>query len=200
MDIPAHEMTPRVRDAILSLLTEVDSLRRDLEATQRRLLEVEKLADLDPLSPIANRRAFVRELSRTLSYVERYNVPASVLFFDVNGLKAINDTHGHGAGDAVLIHISEILRTSIRGSDVAGRLGGDEYAVILTHTDEAQATEKAQQLARRIAEVPVVHNAISLTALVAFGVYTFGPGENPTTILERADARMYAHKRASREG
>lgn len=183
----------------MSLLSEVESLRQDLEATQRRLLEVEKLADLDTLSPIPNRRAFVRELSRTLSYVERYNVPASVLFFDVNGLKAINDAHGHGAGDAVLIHVADVLRASIRGSDVAGRLGGDEYAVILTHTDEQQAKDKAQQLAQRIADMPVHHNDIALPAGVAFGVYTFGPGESPTAILERADARMYANKRAARE-
>jgi diguanylate cyclase (GGDEF)-like protein len=198
MGIPAHELTPRVRDAIMRLLSEVDAMRRELEGTQKRLMELEKLADLDTLSPIANRRAFVRAMSQAMSHVERYNEPASVLFFDVNGLKQINDSYGHAAGDAALVHVAETLRANVRASDVVGRLGGDEFAIILTRADEGVADIKAAQLAAQVAERPVRHNEFEFPVTTAVGVYSFGPGENPTQILERADKKMYADKRAAK--
>lgn len=196
LGIPPEEMTVRVREALLTLLAEVEELRRDLDRSQSRIMELEKLADTDSLTPIANRRAFVRELTRVMSYAERYAVPTSILFFDVNGLKIINDTLGHAAGDAVLVHVAETLRVNIRASDVVGRLGGDEYAVILTHADEPQATVKAEDLTQRISQFPVRFEQHSIMVSTAVGVYTFGPGENPTDVLSRADKAMYSRKRA----
>jgi Diguanylate cyclase, GGDEF domain len=126
LGLPAHELTPKVRSALGHLIDEVADLRHELLTTQRRLLELERLADEDALAPISNRRAFLRDLARTIKYVERYGAACSLLYFDVNGLKSINDTHGHAAGDAALIHVADILRSNTRTSDVVGRLGGDE--------------------------------------------------------------------------
>jgi diguanylate cyclase (GGDEF)-like protein len=196
LGIPAQELTPRVRDAFVKLLREVEMLRGDLDRARAQLEEMERLADTDTLSPIANRRAFVRELTRIMSYATRYKVPTSLLFFDLNGLKQINDTHGHAAGDAVLIHVAGIFQDNIRGSDVVGRLGGDEFAVILSHATEDQAQAKAKQLIDALAESVVIHDGKSIKISSAVGVYTFGPGETPAMVLERADIAMYEHKRS----
>ena len=91
MGIPEAEFTPKVRAAIMALMEEVDRLRRELQQTPARIAYLEQLADEDSLPPIANRRAFVRELSRMMSFAERYDTPASVIYFDVNDLKVIND-------------------------------------------------------------------------------------------------------------
>jgi diguanylate cyclase (GGDEF)-like protein len=200
LGIPAQELTPRVRDAFVKLLREVEMLRGDLDRARAQLEEMERLADTDTLSPIANRRAFVRELTRIMSYATRYKVPTSLLFFDLNGLKQINDTHGHAAGDAVLIHVAGVFQDNIRGSDVVGRLGGDEFAVILSHATEDQAQTKAKQLIDALAISTVEHDGKKLKISSAVGVYTFGPGETPAMVLERADIAMYEHKRSLQAG
>ena len=91
LGIPEGEFTPRVRDAIMGLMGEVDTLRRELTQTRARLEEVEKTADQDGMLPLLNRRAFVRELTRYIAFTGRYNTPASLIYFDLNHLKKIND-------------------------------------------------------------------------------------------------------------
>jgi diguanylate cyclase (GGDEF)-like protein len=199
MGIPVAELTTKVRDVLMGLMQEVESLRRELDRTKEKLTEVERVADTDTLSPIANRRAFVRELSRVMSYAERYNIETSLLFFDVDGLKAVNDEHGHAAGDAVLMHIADAISANIRTSDVVGRLGGDEFAVILSHANEVQARQKADLLQSRICETPVLFQGKSISTAASVGVYTFGPGETPTNVLAAADKQMYLQKQARRE-
>jgi diguanylate cyclase (GGDEF)-like protein len=199
MGIPVAELTTRVRDVLMTLMQEVESLRRELDRTKEKLSEVERVADTDTLSPIANRRAFVRELSRVMSYAERYNIETSLLFFDVDGLKAVNDSHGHAAGDAVLMHVADALRANIRTSDIVGRLGGDEFAVILSHANEAQALQKADLLQSRIRDVAVQFEGQNINTAASVGVYTFGPGETPTNVIAAADKIMYKQKQARRE-
>jgi diguanylate cyclase (GGDEF)-like protein len=198
MGIPVAELTPRVRDVLMTLMQEVEALRRELNHTKEKLTEVERVADTDTLSPIANRRAFVRELSRVMSYAERYNIETSLLFFDVDGLKDVNDTHGHAAGDAVLMHVADALRANIRTSDYVGRLGGDEFAVILSHANEEQAMQKADLLQSRICDVAVPFEGKELRTAASVGVYTFGPGETPTNVIAAADKIMYQQKQIRR--
>lgn len=198
LDIPPEELTPRVRQAIMRLLQEVDLLRREVDETRHRLTDMERLADTDSLTPIANRRAFVRELSRVISYAERYNVPASLVFFDVNDMKKINDQLGHSAGDAVLLHVANSLVANVRESDTVGRLGGDEFAVLLSHANEEAALAKGAQLAGLITETPLRFRNADLRIDVAYGAYTFQAGEKPTDIIDQADRRMYANKRGTK--
>ncbi len=192
--IPETELTPKVQAAIEKLMSEVERLRTSLDMAHERVAYLERLADEDTLIPIYNRRAFVRELSRIVSYAERYGTPSSVLYFDINDMKAINDRLGHAAGDAVLRHVAETLIANLRESDVVGRLGGDEFGVILTHADQALAQEKAAALAAAIENMPYGWNGHSLELSVAFGPYTFSGGENAGEALDRADQAMYAHK------
>lgn len=196
MGIPPAEMTAKVRDAIMTLMQEVERTRHELDIAQRRITELEKLADQDGLVHLANRRAFVRELSRMISFSARYDVPTSIAYFDVNDLKGINDSRGHAAGDAALLHVAGLLQNNTRESDIIGRLGGDEFAVILPNTTDETARSKAASLARIIEDTPMVWGDRKLRITVAHGAYSFQPGESADDALAEADRQMYVHKRS----
>lgn len=198
LGIPPAEFTPHVREAIERLIAEVEHMRRELDQQRKRIAFLERLADQDPLAPIANRRAFVRELSRMLSYAERYGATASVIYFDLDGLKEINDSHGHAAGDAALIKVVRIMSEHVRESDLVGRLGGDEFGIILAQADQAHATEKARSLCAVIGSDPLLFEGSRIALSLAFGVYVIKGGEEPGAALAEADKEMYARKHASR--
>lgn len=193
--IPEQEMTPKVREAIAGLMAEVESLRQELQDARRRAGEMEKLADQDPLTPVSNRRAFVRDLTRMISYAERYGVTTSLIFFDINGMKQINDVHGHQAGDAALTNVAEALNAHTRDSDVVGRLGGDEFAVVLAQLDETAAMAKAEELAEAIRARPIDVDGVKVPIEIAYGVFPFRAGEDASSTLAEADRRMYERKR-----
>lgn len=199
LGIPSAELTPKVRDAIMRLMQEVESLRQDLQESQQRIAYLEQLADQDSLAPIANRRAFVRELSRIMAFSERYNSPSSIIYFDVNGLKPINDTYGHPAGDAALMLVADQLVENIRESDVVGRLGGDEFGVILSQADEATAEEKARSLALQIGNRPLEWNGTKIPIRVSYGTYTFRGGDTAGDALAAADRAMYLDKKTHKQ-
>ncbi len=192
--IPAAERTPRVRRALDRLEAEVQGLRRELERARKRIADLEDLADKDALTPILNRRAFVRELARVLSFGERYGLTGSLLYFDVNGLKRINDGLGHAAGDAALGHVARVLSELVRDSDVVGRLGGDEFGVILAQSDGVVAAAKARELARAVQAETVVVDGRQMRVKVAFGVHSFTAGERAKEALAAADRAMYLRK------
>ena len=198
MGIPESELTPKVRAALVALMAEVEGMRKEVERTRERLAHLERLADQDPLAPLANRRAFVRELARYISVTERYETPNSVVYFDLNGLKDINDTHGHSAGDAALLRVANVLLESVRDSDVVERLGGDEFAVILAQSDLGAALDKATALAEAIGAAPFEWQGHAIALAVAYGVYTFKPGESVDDALAAADRAMYANKQTAR--
>src|SRR5204863_7288235 len=103
------EMTPAVKNAVQTLLLEIDDLRAEVGRLKARLAETEGLADRDVLTPLLNRRAFIRELSRIRTFAVRYGAPASLVYFDLDGLKSVNDRFGHAAGDAALQTVAERL-------------------------------------------------------------------------------------------
>jgi diguanylate cyclase (GGDEF)-like protein len=197
LGIPDTEFTPRVREAIMNLMGEVDALRRELHQTRSRLDLVEKEADQDHLLPVLNRRAFVRELSRYIAFTERYGTPASLLYFDLDGFKQVNDKHGHPGGDAALVHFSDVLSQNVRDSDCVGRLGGDEFGVLLSHATQAQAAMKADQLAEKLRATPAVWNGQPIPMGFSYGAFELSSGENADTAIARADEAMYAHKRSA---
>jgi len=195
LGIPEAEFTPRVRDAIMTLMGEVDTLRRELVQTRSRLEEVEKTADQDHLLPLLNRRAFVRELTRYIAFAGRYGTPASLIYFDLDGFKLVNDTFGHAGGDAVLEHFATILLANVRDSDVVGRLGGDEFGILLSHANQDQAHKKADLLASELNARPTTFQGRPIPASFSYGAFELKPGEDAATAMARADEAMYAQKR-----
>jgi len=198
LGIPEAEFTPKVRDAIMGLMSEVDSLRRELAQTRAKLDEAEKTADQDGMLPVLNRRAFVRELTRTIAVTDRYNTPASLIYFDLNHLKKTNDTHGHAAGDMVLAHFASVLTANVRDSDCVGRLGGDEFGVLLSHANHIQALKKADRLAATLQASPIQWNGNTIPVSFAYGAFELTSGDNPDVAMARADQAMYEQKRAQR--
>ncbi len=186
-----------LRELIDRLAAERDRLREELARARSRIASLERLADEDALTPVANRRAFVRQLTRMIGFSHRYGVPASVVYFDVNNMKHINDVYGHPAGDAALRRIAMVLRDNIRSSDIVGRLGGDEFGVILAQTDHAQAQAKAAALAAAIAAQPLQWCGEPIPLSAAYGVYAFSGGDSPQQAIEAADRQMYEQKRTA---
>lgn len=192
------DLTPAVQGALTTLLAEIDELRQEVGRLKGRLSEMEGLADRDALTPLLNRRAFMRELNRAAIFAQRYGGPASVVFFDLDGFKAVNDRFGHAAGDAALKAVAERLAGQVRGSDVVGRLGGDEFGVILVQADAGAAEAKAAALASAIEAAPAQCGEWSVPLHVSWGVRQIDPDMPPEQALADADAAMYARKRAAR--
>lgn len=195
LGIPPEEFTPKVQNAITALMGEVEQLRQDLASAQRRLTELEELADMDTMLPIPNRRAFVRELNRLIRFAERYGTPSSLMFIDMNDLKMINDTYGHEAGDKALRHLARTLRDNLRGTDLVARLGGDEFGVLLAQADESTGRAKADNLAVDVSETPLSLGDQEITLKFAYGLYTFGGEDEAEAAITKADEAMYEHKR-----
>lgn len=192
---PEADVSPSVEAAITELVAEIDRLRVELERNNARIHDLEKLADRDPLAPVANRRAFLQELERFNALAERYGTPSSVIYLDVNGMKEINDRFGHGAGDRVIVAVAEALLANVRASDVVGRLGGDEFGVILAHMDAHLAQRKAAALADVIAGLEVRRDGGTIPVSLAWGVFTFTGEADIGAALDAADREMYAQKR-----
>lgn len=188
----------KARAAMAQLLAENEGLRAALDEMRGRVEELERLADTDTLTPLPNRRVFVREVDRVSRHVARYGTPAAVMFVDVNALKAINDAHGHQAGDAALIHVAAILKRELRATDVVARIGGDEFGLLLDHLDEDAAAAKAASLVAVLAGEPLDVGARQLAVGLSVGLTMIRPDDSVDSILARADADMYAAKAAQR--
>ncbi|WBQ12147.1 GGDEF domain-containing protein [Hyphomonadaceae bacterium BL14] len=194
MGVPEAELTPNVQRALLSLMGEVDQLRRETEALRVKVRDLENLADRDVFLPVLNRRAFLREVSRALALAERHDAPSSLIYLDLNGFKAINDTHGHAAGDAALRAVADLIAAHVRETDAVGRLGGDEFGIVLTLTPAAAAERKARELVETLETTPIVHDGQQFQVGAAWGVRALEAGVDVNTAMAEADAAMYARK------
>lgn len=178
-----------------ALEQEVAALRKELRLLRLANEELERLVVRDTLTPLYNRRHFITCLTERLGRLERYGTAAALVFIDVNGMKSINDTYGHGAGDFALNHVARLLIESIRATDIAARVGGDEFAVLLDGLDEAAAHDKAQALSRQIIEVECRFGDAVLPLSASFGCTALRNGDSDFAAIARADMAMYAAKR-----
>ena len=194
------DLTPAVQQAVKTLLTEIEDLRGEVSRLKARLAEAEELADRDALTPVLNRRAFVRELGRIRTFSQRYGSPASLVYFDIDGFKGVNDRYGHAAGDAALQAVAARLAANVRESDIVGRMGGDEFAVILAQADRATAEAKAKSLANEIEKSPIEFGDWTAPIHISYGVREISQAQEPEEIVAEADAAMFLRKRDARTG
>jgi diguanylate cyclase (GGDEF)-like protein/PAS domain S-box-containing protein len=170
---------------------------RDITELKRVERELASLAYTDDLTGLANRRRFIRELKGRAEYAARYERPAALLMLDLDELKAINDTLGHGAGDRVIHDVAELLRERLRSTDFIARLGGDEFAVILPEADERSAEIVAQALLDELAAWPVsVDPGRRMT--MSIGIALIAGGVSAEEAMIRADSALYEAKGAGR--
>jgi diguanylate cyclase (GGDEF)-like protein len=179
------------------LVEEIDRLRGQVAQLKERVEQLDRLAHEDTLIRLPNRRGFMRELDRLIDRAQRYGHAAAMLFVDLDGLKMINDTFGHRAGDEALIQVAELLRTGVRRSDVVARIGGDEFGILLENADEDNAHETANRLVDLICDCEFVHEGVSLPLSVAIGVGMIDGEDSPEEVMARADEEMYRRKAAA---
>jgi diguanylate cyclase (GGDEF)-like protein len=161
-----------------------------------RVAELERLVVCDTLTPLFNRRHFMEELDRWCWRAHRYGGAYGLLFIDVDNLKSVNDSHGHLAGDALLTAIAKALLGAIRRSDLAARVGGDEFAILLDNIPESELAAKAEKIAKSIGKLKVAFEGAVLTPGISAGYTVIEPGIKASELLLRADRSMYAAKQA----
>jgi diguanylate cyclase (GGDEF)-like protein len=176
-----------------------DGLRRNFQLS-RELHAAHAAADqqakTDQLTGINNRRAFLEHSEQLVRYCQRHELPLAALVMDLDHFKAINDTLGHLAGDTVLRHVGEIIGTTLRRSDVCGRIGGEEFAAVLPHTSDDGALGIAEKLRKTIADMSIDCAGQRLKITVSIGVAA--GAYNLAALLAHADKAMYRAKAQGR--
>ena len=173
-------------------------LYREVGAKNKLL---EELALSDSLTGLPNRRAIESWAVRELESATRYGFPAWVVMADIDRFKHVNDTFGHAAGDAVLKEFARILRANTRSSEMCGRLGGEEFVVILTHTTRAGALKAVERIRAGFEMTPFTFSGCSLMVTASFGIAGFEKERGPVTLnalLSSADQALYDAKRGGR--
>jgi len=203
LGIDLARLDRRTRAALEALAEEVLALREEADTLRRDLADAAQLADNDTLCPVFNRRAFERELRREIALASRFQTPLTLIFVDLDNFKRVNDVHGHAAGDRVLLRISEILLTRTRETDIVGRLGGDEFGIVLAHAGLEDSRRKAGQLARVIDALEVrsgePEGLEPVRIGASCGVVEWQAGQSPAALIARADQAMFAEKARRKE-
>lgn len=168
-----------------------------LEAEKRKL---EELARVDALTGLGNRRAFEQAFDSAVRFASRFNSKLSILLIDLDGMKRLNDEHGHPAGDQGLRAVGELLQAWLRGTDVSCRCGGDEFAVILPGTGQKGSKHVAEKLRRAIETLTIVVDGETLRPFTAsIGIAVYGVhGASVEEMVQVADEALYQAKRAGK--
>lgn len=168
-------------------------------AVDRLHAEVERLANEDELTGVANRRMFTNHLNRICAKQDSANL--SLLLFDLDRFKAINDKHGHAAGDEALKHAAAVITKQLRQGDVFARLGGDEFCLLLPASTAVEATIIAKGILSAIKAAPLTLEALQLSLTISIGIASSdGTQVSPKTLLDNADRALYETKRRGRDG
>lgn len=167
----------------------------NISADKARQENIYRLATTDHLTKLLNRPRFKEELDRALNLARRHHTGGVVLFIDLDRFKEINDSHGHEAGDQILVGVSQILRDAVRSTDVVSRLGGDEFAIIMHNIDIPTATEKVQNIIDRVSAFNVDYNGARLSVTMSVGMVQYPQDDKGVEhLLMSADLAMYKAK------
>lgn len=177
------------------LRTQLADQIQSLAKVESLASEVYKLAALDQLTGLYNRRSGEQRLAQEISRAQRHGRPLTVLLMDLDGLKQANDRFGHAAGDIVLKGFAERVQRAIRGSDLAVRLGGDEFMVLLPEC----RVEEVRHVLARVEGLEVTYNNEKIPCRFSRGWTDYKPGESPQDLLKRADDALYENKRSGKQ-
>lgn len=185
-----------IEDQLRELRRERDALRRENRVLKIAVAELERVSERDTLTPLFNRRYFLTAIHHRMARFERHAERAAVVFIDVNQLKYINDSFGHAAGDFALMEIAKRLAGSIRATDVAARIGGDEFGLILDQSDEEGARAQVIRLCDVLTEAPAHYDGHEIALSACFGIAMLQTGMTESDILAAADRDMYKSKQS----
>ena len=165
----------------------------DITEAERYKKSLEHLTVTDPLTNIGNRRYYNLKIEQSIAEAKRHQVSLSIIMIDIDHFKKVNDEHGHGVGDEVLVEYTKLIGSIIRTEDVFCRIGGEEFVIIVSHADANQATQLAQKIRKRVQE----HKKV-LPITVSLGVAQYIVGEESSRLLVRADKALYEAKEGGR--
>jgi diguanylate cyclase (GGDEF)-like protein len=158
-----------------------------------------EMANTDPLTGLMNRRAFLAAANDAFEYFMRYQRQIATLVVDIDHFKAVNDTHGHAAGDAAIKRVGELITDSLRATDKVARFGGEEFVVLLREVDEQGARELGARIRERVAAEPVGYGGIEIRLTVSIGVTCADKTDRDIQdTVERADRALYMAKNTGR--
>ncbi len=181
--------------ALLETVLEAAARTEQTLAVQRaRIRHLESLSITDELTGLLNRRGFHRELDRALARARRNRESGLLLLCDLDRFKAINDSYGHPAGDAVICAVAELLRAQTRRSDYVARLGGDEFAVLMTHSSRDQGNGRIAHLAKAVNSLAVRWGDQQIPVTASFGSEGYHWGSEADALLFLADRALYRGK------
>ncbi len=167
------------------------------EATLRRARDAAVLASMtDPLTRLHNRRFIFRRLGDLLNSTRNMRIPLTIAMLDLDHFKRVNDVHGHAVGDSVLKHFAQQVQRHLRPLDIVGRIGGEEFLMVLPNCDAAGAVPVLERLRQRIADT---RSQLPLAYTFSAGVAAARPGDLPADVLRRADCALYEAKTAGRD-
>jgi diguanylate cyclase (GGDEF)-like protein len=191
---PSVEALNALIDVAFHASAEGQDLRRETDNLRRAAQRLKDLAHKDPLTGLANRRAVEERLVAEWDRAQRYARPLSVLTADLDGLKEINDRHGHQAGDALLQAAAASMRDSLRSGDLAGRMGGDEFIVICPETDREAVAAVAGKLQKALAHATVTTRHGEVQLRMSIGWASAEGVSSADELLRVADEALYRAK------
>lgn len=175
--------------------SEIERLRAEVDRLRARAEAAEAAADHDVLTPALNRRGFIAAMKSAMAFCQRHGTPAVLLYLDLDGFKGVNDRLGHAAGDAALVHVARMLIENVRESDSVGRLGGDEFGVLMLNAGLNGGKDKAVRMAEAL-NAGFIHDGQETGLGGSFGVRAFTGQTDPEAWLAEADAAMWVRKKA----
>jgi diguanylate cyclase (GGDEF)-like protein len=209
----AEVLPAGIRSSIISLIlanivgiiisTRLYGYRRNQFISQEELkqakLEIERIALIDPLTNLPNRRKLFEAISEEFNRFKRKKQPFSLLYLDLDHFKTINDTYGHAGGDQLLIHFANLLKNELRETDTAGRLGGEEFAVLLPETGVTAASRIAERIRDAMHDLTVPTSKGTMQTTLSIGVAEMTESDSSTdAVLRRADEALYKAKNNGR--
>ncbi len=180
---------------IAQLIAYASEAQRLVEEQSQRISQLEALSITDEMTGLLNTRGFRMALESAITDSRRHGDQGTLAFIDLDGLKRVNDRFGHAAGDAALVAVGCVLRERIRLTDAAGRLHGDEFAVLFCRSSPAHAEDLVGRLREALSAVPVEIGRHSFIASASVGSTIYGPDCDADLLLAAADAGMYRAKR-----
>lgn len=196
VDIQRTPKAEPTADLVSALMDKLREAEERLAEQRERIAYLETLSLTDELTGLLNRRGFAEAFKRTLASARRTGTGGVLVMIDLDGFKAINDTHGHLAGDQYLRRVAKVLSENVRAKDVVGRLGGDEFAVLLTDAEGEIGLTRAAALADALNAETCRVGACVLPLRASFGAETYRPDDSEDDVTRRADMLMYRTKAA----
>ena len=179
----------------------LNPIHREYEKRLKAESEVEEMTHVaitDPLTAIMNRRGITVSLLDAMAQAERYRTPLTVAMADIDHFKEINDTYGHEAGDRVLKNVAAILSDALRMPDKVGRYGGEEFLIMLPHTNLAQGSKIVERIRASVSKKIFDQGAKKARLTISVGVTQFKPGEDLEQLMSHADKALYDAKKGGR--